>query len=151
MCEAIKDYKQLDSQHELKTTTLNQNWTQQNKNNSDELKTGLDEMEMTLMRTIIKMKSVLSWTIAKWCTHVDWTKSLTQNIPKYHMTINTINIQINLLKTRRRRNYMCRMCRQGIGSHTWPRQVDQPWINQVLYRMMEHRTMLSIMPLNLMI
>ena len=60
MCEAIKDYKQLDSQHELKTTTLNQNWTQQNKNNSDELKTGLDEMEMTLMRTIIKMKSALS-------------------------------------------------------------------------------------------
>ena len=49
-----KDYKQSDSQHELKTTTLNQNHTQQNKNNSDEPKTRLDKMEMTLMMTIIK-------------------------------------------------------------------------------------------------
>ena len=51
MCEAIKDYKQLDSKL---------NWTQRNKNNSNELKTGLDKMETTLMMTIIKTKSALS-------------------------------------------------------------------------------------------
>ena len=42
-CVMIEDYKRQDSQHELKTTTLNQNRTQQGKNDSDELKTGLNK------------------------------------------------------------------------------------------------------------
>ena len=45
------NYKQLDCEP---------NWTQQNKNNYDKLKTRLDKMEMTLMMTIIKMKNALS-------------------------------------------------------------------------------------------
>ena len=53
------------------------NWTQQNKNNSDELKTRLNKMEMTLTTTTIRMKSALNWTATKWCTHVDWSKPST--------------------------------------------------------------------------
>ena len=49
MCEMIKDYKRTG----LSTWTINNdfepNWTQQNKNNPDELKTGLEKMETTLM------------------------------------------------------------------------------------------------------
>ena len=57
-CVMIEDYKRRDSQHEPKTTTLNQNRTQQGKNDSDELKTGLNKTKMTLMTTIIKMKKL---------------------------------------------------------------------------------------------
>ena len=139
---------------ELSTWTINNdselNWTQQNKKNHGELKSGLNKTEMTLMMTIIKMRSTLSWTTAKWCTHVDWTKSSTWDISKYHTTISTINIQINLLKTRRMEYCMCRICRQGIDGHTWFRQVDQPSINQILYGMSECRAIICCMSLSLM-
>ena len=117
--------------------TLNQTGLNKNKNNFDELKTGLIKMEMTLTMTIIRMKSALSWIVTKWCTHLNWSKPSTRDVQKYHATINTINIQIDLLKIGRRRNCTCRMRRQGIGGHTWPSQVDQPRIDQVLYCMME--------------
>ena len=118
--------------------------------NHGELKFGLNKTKMTLMMTIIKMSSALSWTTAKWCTHVDWTMSSTWDISKYHTTISTINIQINLLKTRRMEYCMCRICRQGIDGHTWFRQVDQPSINQILYGMSECRAIICCMSLSLM-
>ena len=71
--------------------------------------------------------------------------------PEIPYANSTINIQIKLLKTRRRRDCMCRMRKQRIGGHIGPSQVDQPRIDQVLYRMMECQTTLSIMSLNLMI
>ena len=61
MCEMIKDYKQLGSQHETKNNDpKTKNRTQQNKNNSEELKTRLNKMEMSLMMTIIKMRNALN-------------------------------------------------------------------------------------------
>ena len=151
MCEMVKDYKQLDSQYETKNndpkpkTGLNkqkqlwwtENWTQQNGNESD------DDHNQN------EKCSELN------CYQVMYPCRLTQVLilegPITPYAISTLNIQINLLKTRRRRNCMCRMCRQGIGGHTWPDQVNHPWIDQILYRMMECWTMLSIVPQNLMI
>ena len=40
--------------------TLNQTRLKKNKNNSNELKTGLNKTETTMMMTIIKMKNALS-------------------------------------------------------------------------------------------
>ena len=105
MCEAIKT----TNDRSLNMNYKQRLWTKLDstkQNNSDELKTGLNKMEMTLMTTMIKMKNALSCAAVKWCTHVDCSKSSTQNILKYHMTISTINIQINILKTRRMRNCM---------------------------------------------
>ena len=79
------------------------------------------------------------------------TQVLNPEDPRTPYAISTLDIQTNLLKTRRRRNCMRRMCRQGIGGHTWPSQVNHPWIDQILYRIMECWTTLSIVPLNLMI
>ena len=147
MCETIKDYKWPDSQHELQMTQ-NQNRTQQNKNNSDKLKIGLNKMRVTLMITIIRMKRCSEVNCCKVMYPCQLKQVFNLEDPRTPYAINTLNIQINLLKTRRRRNCMCR---QGIGGHTWPSQVNHPWINQIMYRMMECWTTLSIMPLHLMI
>ena len=149
MCEMIKDYKQLDSQHETK-------------NNDPKLKTGLNKtkttltnwkldstkMRVTLMITIIRLKRCSEVNRCKVMYPCRLNQVLNLEDPRTPYDISTLNIQINLLKTRRRRNCMCR---QGIGGHTWPSQVNHPWINQILYRMMECWTTLSIMPLHLMI
>ena len=127
------------------------NWTQQSKDDSDELKTGLNKTETTLMTTIIRMKRCSEVNCCKVMYPCRLNQVLNLEDPEIPCANSILNIQINLLKTRRRRNRMCRMCRQGIGGHTWPSQVNHPWINQILYRMMECWTTLSIMPLHLMI
>lgn len=108
-------------------------------------------METTLMTTIIRMKRCSEMNCCKVMCPCRLNQVLDLEDPEIPYANSTINIQIGLLKTRRRRDCMCRMRRQRIGGHIWPSQVDQPRIDQVLYRMMECRTTLSIMSLNLMI
>ena len=127
------------------------NWTQQSKDDSDELKIGLNKTETTLMTTIIRMKRCSEVNYCKVMCPCRLNQVLDLEDPEIPYANSTINIQIGLLKTRRRRDCMCRMRRQRIGGHIWPSQVDQPRIDQVLYRMMECQTTLSIMSLNLMI
>ena len=115
---------------ELSTWTINNdsepNWTQQNQKNLGELKSGLNKNEITPMMTIIKMRSALSWTTAKWCTHVDWTKSSTRDISKYHTTVSTINIQINPLKTRRRGTVCVECVGKGVTVTLGPDKLTSP-------------------------
>ena len=65
--------------------------------------------------------------------------------------INTSNINIDLLKTRRKGDRVSKMCWQGVGYHTQFRQVDHPNINQVLYGMIKCYTNLNFMSLSLRI
>ena len=113
MCEMVKDYKQLDSQHETK-------------NNDPKPKTGLNKMENDSNDDHNQNEKCSELN----CYQVMYPCRLTQVLilegPITPYAISTLNIQINLLKTRRRRNCMCRMCRQGIGGHTWPDQVNHP-------------------------
>ena len=81
---------------------------------------------MTLMMTIIRMKmcSEVNCCIVVYPCRLNQVLNLED--PEIPYANSILNIQINLLKTRRRRNRMCRMCRQGIGGHTWPSQVNHP-------------------------
>ena len=103
------------------------------------------------MITIIRMKRCFEVNCCKMMYPCRLNQVLNLEDPEIPYANSTINIQNNLLKTRRRRNCLHGMRRQRIGGHIWPSQVDQPRIDQVLYRMVECRTALSIVPRNMMI